>query len=150
MTVPIQLIMPTCPNCTNEGLEVEKITVIIHAKETTWPLGEERFYICENPECDVVYFNQSSSKVLRKADVKTRVTFKEKDSPRPLCYCKQVTEEEVLKAIANGARNFEEVKKITGIGGGGFCKFTNPAGRCCSRNYKPFIEKELAKLKKEA
>jgi bacterioferritin-associated ferredoxin len=56
-----------------------------------------------------------------------------------------VTEEDVIKAIEGGASNFEEVRKATDIGGGGHCKVTNPAGRCCSRNYKPFIEKELAK-----
>ena len=80
-----------------------------------------------------------------KGDVKTRVTFKEKSSPRPLCYCKQVTEEDVVMAIEKGAKSFNEVKIATGIGGGGQCKITNPAGKCCSRNYKPFIEKELAK-----
>ena len=46
---------------------------------------------------------------------------------------------------ATAASDFEEVKQVTGIGGGGQCKITNPGGRCCSRNYKPFIEKELKK-----
>jgi bacterioferritin-associated ferredoxin len=134
-----------CPNCKKEGLVVEKITVANHAKESCWPLGNEPYYHCDNPECEVIYFTASGTRTLKKADVKTRVTFKENISPRPLCYCKQVTEEDVIKAIERGAMNFEEVRIATGIGGGGHCKITNPAGRCCSRNYKPFIEKELAK-----
>ncbi len=93
----------------------------------------------------MIYFTSSGSKVLGKEDVKTRVTFKEKSSPRPLCYCKQVTEEDVLAAIEQGARSFDEVVKATGIGGGGHCKITNPAGKCCSRNYRPFIDSALAK-----
>ena len=137
--------MADCPICGKEGLEVEKIVVANHTKEKCWPLGDDKYFLCDNHSCDTIYFTASGSRVLRRADVKTRVTFKEKDSPRPLCYCKQVTEEDVIRAIESGAKTFEEVKKATDIGGGGHCKVTNPAGRCCSRNYKPFIENELRK-----
>jgi bacterioferritin-associated ferredoxin len=136
--------MTICPVCKKEGIEVEKTTVANHTKESNWPLGDDKYSICETPDCDVVYYS-STGRLLKKVDVKTRVTFKERSSPRPLCYCKQVTEEDVIKAIENGARTFEEVRKATDIGGGGQCKITNPAGRCCSRNYRPFIEKELKK-----
>ncbi len=139
------MLMALCPECKKEGLSVEKMTVANHAEESCWPLGDEPYSFCDNPECEVIYFTSSGMRVLKKEDVKTRVTFKEKTSPRPLCYCKQVTEEAVVEAIENGAKTFEEVKKATGIGGGGQCKITNPAGRCCSRNYKPFIERELKK-----
>jgi bacterioferritin-associated ferredoxin len=136
--------MAACPSCTREGLVVEKITVANHAKERCWPLGDDIHYFCDTRDCDVVYFT-TAGKALKRDDVKTRVTFKEADSPRPLCYCKQVTEEDVITAIENGAKTLDEVKQVTRIGGGGQCKITNPAGRCCSRNYKPFIENELRK-----
>jgi bacterioferritin-associated ferredoxin len=136
--------MTACPNCKKEGLEVEKITVANHTKEKCWPLGDERYSFCDTRDCVVIYFT-ASGRMLKRGDVKTRVTFKEKESPRPLCYCKQVTEEDVIRAIEKGAKTFDEVKQATGIGGGGQCKITNPAGRCCSRNYKPFIENELRK-----
>jgi len=119
--------------------------VAAHAKESCWPLGDEPYSYCDNPTCEVIYFTASGGRLLKKSEVKTRVTFKEKSSPRPLCYCKQVTEEDVIASIEKGARSFEEVKLATGIGGGGQCKITNPAGKCCSRNYQPFIEQELAK-----
>ena len=137
--------MAACPVCKKMGLDVDRITVINHAKESCWPLSEEKYVFCENPECNIVYFTTSGRKALKITDVKTRVTFKEKKSPKPLCYCKQVTEDDIIKAIDNGALTFEEVKLRTGIGGGGQCKITNPSGRCCSRNYTPFIEKELKK-----
>jgi bacterioferritin-associated ferredoxin len=137
--------MAACPKCKKEGLEVENITVANHVKESCWPLGDEKYSYCDNPVCEVIYFTASGGRAIKKAEVKTRVTFKEKGSPRPLCYCKQVTEEDVIEAIKKGARTFEEVRAATGIGGGGQCRITNPAGRCCSRNYKPFIDKELQK-----
>jgi bacterioferritin-associated ferredoxin len=137
--------MAVCPVCKKVGIRVDKITVANHAKESCWPLGNSQYSVCENPECEVVYFTTSKGRTLKKSDVKTRVTFKEKDSPRPLCYCKQVTEEDVIRAIENGAATFDEVMESTGIGGGGHCTITNPAGRCCSRNYRPFIETELRK-----
>ncbi|HEY3419083.1 MAG TPA: (2Fe-2S)-binding protein [Methanomassiliicoccales archaeon] len=137
--------MATCPVCNKAGAGVDKITVANHAKESCWPLGDSKYSICENPQCDVVDFTTAKGRTLKKDDVKTRVTFKEKDSPRPLCYCRQVTEEDEVKAIENGATTFEEVMESTGIGGGGHCKITNPAGRCCSRHYRPFIENELRK-----
>lgn len=136
--------MTACPRCRKEGLPVEKITVANHAKESCWPLGDGPFFHCDAPDCDAVYFT-ALGPVLGRDDVKARVTFKEAHAPRPLCYCKQVTEEDVIKAIEGGASTFEEVREATGIGGGGHCKLTNPAGRCCSRNYLPFIERELRK-----
>jgi bacterioferritin-associated ferredoxin len=129
--------------CEHEGVPVEKITVAAHAREETWPLGDDPFFMCERSGCPVIYFTAGYSKVLQRPDVKSRVTFKEKEAPRPLCYCKQVTEEDVREAIEKGARTFEEVRAVTGIGGGGQCRITNPSGRCCSHNYKPFIERTL-------
>lgn len=140
--------MRKCPECGRTGHEVEKITVANHVKETCWPLGDREFFICETPGCEVIYFSSDLSRIFRRSDVKTRVTFKEKDPPRPLCYCKQVTEEDVLRAIESGASTLEDVKRMTGIGGGGYCKITNPGGRCCSRNYKPFIEEALKRAGK--
>ncbi|MCQ8892475.1 MAG: (2Fe-2S)-binding protein [Candidatus Methanosuratincola sp.] len=132
---------PACPLCKKRGIPVDRATVICHAKESAWPIGDNPYHICENPGCEVVYF--SSGGCLKKADVKTRVTFKESGPPRPLCYCKQVTEEDVISAIKQGAKTVEDVIEATGIGGGGLCKFTNPYGRCCSRYYLPFIKRAL-------
>jgi bacterioferritin-associated ferredoxin len=135
--------MALCPSCKKKGLEVEKIVVVNHSKETAWPVEDANWFLCEQPGCGVIYFTKDGKHVLKKQDVKTRVTFKETTSPRPLCYCKMVTEEDVIKAIENGAKTLAEVRKATGIGGGGYCNLTNPGGACCSRNYVPFIQDKL-------
>jgi len=135
--------MASCPSCKKEGLGVEKIVVINHSKENTWPIEEGEWFLCEQAGCDVVYFGGDGKRTIKRQDVKTRVTFKETSAPRPLCYCKMVTEEDVIEAVEKGARTLAEVRKATGIGGGGYCELTNPGGACCSRNYVPFIEKQL-------
>ncbi|MEJ5292114.1 MAG: (2Fe-2S)-binding protein [Candidatus Methanosuratincola sp.] len=144
--------MALCPSCRKKGLGVEKIVVINHSRESTWPIEDADWYLCEQPGCDVVYFTKAGGRVLKRGDVKTRVALKETTSPRPLCYCKMVTEEDVVRAIEHGARTLAEVREATGIGGGGFCALVNPGGSCCSRNYVPFIQDKLkfiSKAKKE-
>lgn len=42
-----------------------------------------------------------------------------------VCLCKKISEEEIIKAVKNGAKTFDEVKEATGAGTG-FCK----GGRC--------------------
>jgi bacterioferritin-associated ferredoxin len=142
-------IMSSCPCCNHKGFPVEKVTVIIHSKEEVWPISDEKYYYCPEPTCRVVYYTKTG-KVIKKDMIKSRVTFKENEYPRPLCYCKMVTEEDVMKAIERGAKTFDEVVEATGIGGGGFCTYTNPQGRCCSRNYVPFIENKLKESSKQS
>lgn len=36
-----------------------------------------------------------------------------------ICLCKKITEEEIVKAVKNGAKSFEEVQEATGAGTGG-------------------------------
>ena len=99
------------------------------------------FYFCPNPECEVVYYDEKT--VFMFSEVKTKVFLKEKGSPRPLCYCKQVTEENVIGAVRKGAKSIEEVEEMTDIGNGGHCIITNPSGKCCRPFYIEFIKRTL-------
>lgn len=45
-----------------------------------------------------------------------------------ICLCEKVTKEEIVKAVKEGARTFEEVKEATKAGGG-CCR----GGRCKSK-----------------
>ncbi len=124
--------------CGTEGWKVRKITVGNHLNPEYWHLLDESFYFCPTSDCEVVYFNGNVAFTVR--EVKTKVFFKEKGSPKPLCYCKQVTEEDVVEAIRKGAKSVEEVEEMTGIGNGGYCVVTNPSGRCCRNYYVDFVK----------
>ncbi len=49
-----------------------------------------------------------------------------------ICYCKQITKQEVVTAIENGAKTLKDVQQITNACTGNQCKELNPKGICCS------------------
>ncbi len=60
---------------------------------------------------------------------------------KTICYCKNVSELEILDAINNGAKSLHDIKEKTGACTGNQCKELNPSGKCCSG----YIEKLLNK-----
>lgn len=59
-----------------------------------------------------------------------------KDAPasRLVCYCKNVTKENIICAITNGARSLEDIQRETFACTGGKCKTENPSGMCCEKD----------------
>lgn len=58
-----------------------------------------------------------------------------KDAPvsRLVCYCKRVTKGQIIRAIANGARDLEDIKRETSACTGTTCETENPSGECCMK-----------------
>lgn len=56
-----------------------------------------------------------------------------------ICRCEEITEEEILKAIKDGATTVDEIKKFTRAGMG-LCQ-----GRTCRRTVEKILAKELNK-----
>lgn len=48
-----------------------------------------------------------------------------------VCYCNHVKEEDIAKAIQQGADTVEKVIKITGAMKNSNCAVNNPKGTCC-------------------
>lgn len=48
-----------------------------------------------------------------------------------VCYCNHVTEEDIVNAIKNGAKNVQDVIKKTGAMKNSNCAINNPKGTCC-------------------
>ncbi len=133
-----------CRRCGSGGMKVTPLTLGVHLHEKYWDKIDDRFYFCPTRECEVVYFNNRSGIYFTKAEVKTRVGIKEKEEPKPLCYCNRVTEEMLRKAIASGCcSSVEEVQSTTGAGRGRWCVVTNPSGRCCEWYLKDIISEML-------
>lgn len=56
---------------------------------------------------------------------------------KPGCICKGIKLYKILEAIENGARSYEEVAKVTGIGGGS-CK-----SRRCGEKVAALLAKQV-------
>lgn len=57
-----------------------------------------------------------------------------------VCYCSNVTRGQILSTLAQGAKNFEDVKSMTGACTVGRCKELSPKGRCCSADILEIIK----------
>jgi len=56
-----------------------------------------------------------------------------------ICYCKQITKNEVIKAIENGAINLREVQETTNACTGNQCEELNPKGVCCEEDINELL-----------
>ena len=67
------------------------------------------------------------------------MNWKDAPSSRFICYCKDVTKEDIIVAIANGARSLEDVMRATLACTGKNCAALNPSGTCCEKDIREMI-----------
>lgn len=141
-----------CPRCGQEGQKVENVTVkslvVDHLADQ---VGEEDYFLCTTPTCEMVYYNNETGKTFLKENIKVRVWFKETEDPIPVCYCANVTEKQIREEIVvnKRAKNLKDIQQYTGAMIGGRCKHTNPAGKCCGAVVNAVIKKALEDLENQ-
>ncbi len=115
-----------CPCCGNAGKRVRAETIRSIVREERIPEIAEGYALCLSPDCNVVYFGQG---IILREDVKVKVWFKEKQGPVPVCYCKNVTDKEIIDHIASGCcKDIGDIQRHTGANTGKECVTKNPAG----------------------
>lgn len=103
---------------------------------------DHTYFICINEKCNVVYFNSDLGISYSKQQIKVPIWFKEKADPKYICYCNQVTEQQIVNAVLNdGAKDMKDIIRLTGAMKNGKCEINNPLGKCCS----PFIQDTIKK-----
>jgi len=124
-----------CPLNEQQYIEVAKKTILQHIK-SPWEkeLQEEKYYFCDDPNCDVVYFGLSGS-VINKSELRTIVGKKEESEDALVCYCFGVS-----KALA--AQNAEIKTYVTQQTKekNCACEVRNPSGRCCLKDFPKQIQ----------
>lgn len=119
-----------CPVNGKQYLEVPYRTMLHHVKNP-WELSlkEQRYYFCDDPHCDVVYFGQDDACIV-KSMLRTKVGVKEPEDSALTCYCFGVSRAEAKSN--QQARKFvvEATKKATCS-----CEVSNPSGRCCLKDF---------------
>lgn len=122
-----------CPACGFKGPVVPSITLQSLLKESV--LGdmiEGPYRFCANPGCEVAYFTQEGGRSFLKQDLTVRVGLKERESPRPLCYCfGHSVESLVAEWHSTGRMTALESIRAEVKAGSCRCESLNPSGRCC-------------------
>lgn len=57
-----------------------------------------------------------------------------------ICYCNNVSEERIVKAIKGGAQSLTDIQQETGACTGDRCHELNPSGKCCSSDIIALIK----------
>ena len=134
-----------CPICNGNTQQVKYITVKHFVKDDSInDLNEGDYHICLNKDCDVVYYNLDGNVIFKKQDMKIPIWYKKDANPKYICYCNQVTEEQIINAVLNdGAKDIKDIVRLTGAMKNGKCEINNPLGKCCSPIIQETINKAL-------
>jgi hypothetical protein len=119
-----------CPTNGQEYSEVSARTIAHHLKEPwTWTPTAEHYYFCDDPDCDVTYFGDDGSTIL-KSQLRNRIGVKERNGEDLLCYCFGVSKADFERNP--DIRNFVVAQTRAGLCS---CETSNPSGRCCLKDF---------------
>ncbi len=127
----------TCPECGIEG-KIVGIKTLRNLITGGGVIDSENYRFCATSDCPVVYYDSNGSTTFRKEDLIVRVGLKETVPPIPVCYCFEITEENIREEIY-GTGNSTVYQRIRAEVEAGrcACEIKNPSGRCCL----PFVKK---------
>lgn len=119
-----------CPVNGREYLEVSARTIAHHITEAwNWKQTANHYYFCDDPTCEVVYFGDDSSTIL-KSQLRTQLGLKETSDDALLCYCFGVSK----RAFQNNPTTRDFVVAQTKAGQCS-CGTSNPSGGCCLKDF---------------
>jgi hypothetical protein len=119
-----------CPRNGMAYAEVPVRTITHHIKESWhWTPSAEHYYFCSDPDCDVVYFAEDGSTVLRDS-LRSPVGVKALDEQSLLCYCFGISRADFQFNPAT--RDFVVAQTQSGQCS---CETSNPSGRCCLKDF---------------
>lgn len=119
-----------CPGNGKEYSEVSARTIAHHIKDAwAWQSSGHRYFFCDDPDCEIVYFSDNGSTIL-KSQLRTHVGLKELTDNSLLCYCFGVTKADFSANPAT--RDFAIAQTKAGLCS---CDTSNPSGRCCLKDF---------------
>jgi len=119
-----------CPRNGREYAEVSTRTIALHIQRPwAWSSQGRRYFFCEDPDCEVAYFADDDSVIL-KSQLRTRVGLKEQTDDALICYCYGVTRGEARTLPEAKAYVMAQTRQ-----GLCACDTTNPSGRCCLKDF---------------
>ncbi|MDD2941770.1 MAG: hypothetical protein PHC51_02460 [bacterium] len=119
-----------CPVNGQKYSEVPVRAIEHHIKEAwAWQPTGHRYFFCDDPACEVVYFGDDGSMIL-KSRLRKQIGQKENSDDGLLCYCFGVTKRDFQSNPAT--RDFVVAQTKAGRCS---CDTSNPSGRCCLKDF---------------
>lgn len=119
-----------CPRSGAECAEAPIRTIAHHIQQPwAWQHKEQRYFFCADSDCDVVYFGEDDSVIL-KSQLRTVVGIKEAAADALLCYCFGVSKAAAM--LDPDARDYVVAQTKRGWCS---CEASNPSGRCCLKDF---------------
>lgn len=117
------------PFCKGIGQKVQRITVE-HQVQPGIQIDGDQYYLCRTSTCTVVYYSKDGKEIILQNHLVNKIWFKNITPPIPVCYCANVTEEEILWHVAEArcCSTLEDIKNHTGANTGCECLIKNPSG----------------------
>lgn len=119
-----------CPVNGREYAEVSLATILHHLRQP-WlaNLKQQRYFFCQDPDCDVVYFGEDDV-LVRQSELRTPVGIKSHQGNATLCYCFGVSRED-----AEGDPEIRDFVIRQTREKNCACESRNPSGRCCLKDF---------------
>lgn len=119
----------TCPVNGKQYSKVPPTTILHHLNEPwKWTVKQQGYYFCTDPDCDVVYFGEDDSMIL-KSGLRTKVGLKEQSDEALVCYCFGVSKTEASnEKIKDFVIKSTQEKTCA-------CSTRNPSGKCCLKDF---------------
>lgn len=120
-----------CPRCSAVGKTVSLVTLGAMLPPEAAASFPEGGWFCRTVACPVLYYGEASQ-TANKELARVRVGCKETLAPLLLCYCFEVTKEDIEAEVAATGRSTasERIKEFIRAGQCD-CERKNPAGVCC-------------------
>jgi len=134
-----------CPAAGKRGKPVPLVTLrsLVLPEHAAVVEGREWFF-CSLPDCEVVYFTHDGQ-TLEKNALKVRVGLKEKEAPRPACYCFGHSVESIREEIEKRGRSTVVASIRDKVEAGECsCEVLNPKGTCCLGDVNNVVKEALA------
>ncbi|ERJ11243.1 (2Fe-2S)-binding protein [Haloplasma contractile] len=130
-----------CPHCNTAGEKVKDETVTSLIITDSVIHNDNSYYLCLSSDCDVAYFDNNNT-IIPISKLKVPIWFKKNSTPKYMCYCSKVTEDEVIDAIFNkNCRTVKDIVDKTNAMNISNCIENSPTGKCCSRQINDLISK---------
>ncbi len=126
-----------CPICHSLSIKVplETVKAISKIEEI-----EGDFNLCTSRTCKVTYFNETY--LFEKEDIDTKIWFKEELKDFIVCYCKDITLDDIINAVKKTkTTNKDEILKyLNKTLDNNDCLHKNPVGKSCEKLFANAIE----------